>query len=55
MGVGMVAVVDSAMTVRAQGALQRAGVKSHRLGEIARPKGKPKVRVKGPDFEIALS
>jgi phosphoribosylformylglycinamidine cyclo-ligase len=57
MGIGMVAVVDPVVAVKAQGLLERLGVSTHVLGEVAtrRGGGKCRVRVTGPELEVALS
>lgn len=56
MGFGMVAVVESALAVRAQNILERSGVRTHVLGTVSRASSKKaKVNVRGSDFEISLS
>lgn len=54
MGIGMVAVVEPVLAVRAQNFLERSGVRAKVLGHIGKKSLKPKVNVRGPDFEISL-
>lgn len=55
MGIGMVAVVESALATRAQAELGRAGITSHVLGQVARSRGKPRVNVRSEEFEVSIS
>jgi phosphoribosylformylglycinamidine cyclo-ligase len=55
MGIGMVAVIEPVMAVKAQAILARLGLGVHVLGDVARKRGRvSQVRVRGQDFEIAL-
>lgn len=54
MGIGMVAVVEPVLAVRAQNILERAGFRTYTMGEVGRKSTKPRVNVKGSDFEISL-
>lgn len=55
-GIGMVAVVEPVLTVRAQRVLERAGVRAHVLGEIVRQEksGVSQIKIRGPEFQVKL-
>lgn len=56
MGIGMVAVVESVLAVRAQNVLERMGIASHAIGTVGRSKkNKSRVNIKGSDFDCSLS